>query len=41
MIIHINAKPPHFMGNKIYNKDTDLEEGKFCDNKSNMYDSYP
>lgn len=28
MIIHINAKPPHLMGNKTFNKDKDLEGKK-------------
>lgn len=28
MIIHINAKPPHLMGNKSFNKDKDLEGKK-------------
>lgn len=28
MIIHINAKPPHLMGNKTFNKDEDFEGKK-------------
>lgn len=27
MIIHINAKPPHLMGNKTFNKDEERNFG--------------